>query len=953
MYNGYLYRLVVLFLALCLLIAYISIVDETSVKYNARRKILSVLPLDNLPSVVDNKTQSLNKFYSLVLQSIATWKTPVGYKVAKLCLQSGNDSYDLLTIKEKITVTLKKDVRLVVGLANDNSNIHSESTIHSRINDMNIWNVNTSTYVYVKSKNVFAISIVLLFVVVPMISVLRINNNLHEIFYRQFSDYSLLIASILLSLFNYRIIVNVIFWFIWAPILQCYVFKNYKEIIDDQQQTLRSQEHVNSINIELKDEIEGEENVTIEKKKMDYSILFLFVHIVLTFVVMGYSRDSGADTATKSIYKSVKCPFNVPSAPTYMLGELHRKNDTFSIDIEHKNMEAQINELYEISSTSALSPWVDSIVKSVNANKTTILVKGNKGAKYQIYKEQTIDDLKQVLFIFQGDTYFTVMEADFTQENCDYKNVDMLSFKLGWSIGLRIFTILDCFTLLACLILHRKTQKTKLRIGLIVSSLAVNIGLILVLVILIPMKLSSIHKATESEVISSVGPIFQFMTLRNWMTFFLFLNLIFLLGYISISVPRSYLTFNINMTAIKRPININIANLLIISYQGLILMLMAACIGTSTFGSNLPMYKNYFSALKYLLLMTFNKLYLDQKNIALWIYYRICIVVFYIIMLTAIIATFYFGSQTKDLPENKNFETFTDQDYNINVDIKATREELMYFKVFLKALESYREHNKGNPEHVDSIEKFMETFTQSQTGLHRLKFNTTQHVYLERLKRYLICIIFLRIKIHYSENKVEELETYSKTLHLNSERRKNYLMLLENKIESTMKELQRFKDSNEIIETIKKAKEVSQEEKSKNEEPRETKYNLEDLESFITNPNVSRQVDEIEQVNQEETPVGVHPKLQLNTSNSQDLAPPEVTLHEQIESSNVTEVNEVRHTIPAECTNQTEKSSEETGRESTENSGSSGHIRRKNSIKENKKRKNSKNMGIFKTSILK
>eukprot|EP00375_Theileria_parva_P000293 XP_762962.1 hypothetical protein [Theileria parva strain Muguga] len=230
--------------------------------------------------------------------------------------------------------------------------------------------------------------------------------------------------------------------------------------------------------------------------------------------------------------------------------------------------------------------------------------------------------------------------------------------------------------------------------------------------------------------------------------------------------------------------------------------------GHESFGYKYDEFRNELLSLRYNFIMMFNKFLIeprpDIRSLLYW-YHRVGIFVFYNVVLTGFLATFYFYSCSKRghlFSRNKNFFVFPKpSDFNFDVKIKATFEEILAFKVFLESFNSYKEHLKST-ENNDVSERFVETFSQKMHGLNKLTFNGDLYVYFERVKRYLLCIIFLRIKINSFTEKIKALELQKDKIKNRNDNKRTYLIMLKKKLFDTTEEVEKFKAKYKILQLI-------------------------------------------------------------------------------------------------------------------------------------------------------
>ncbi|BAM40786.1 integral membrane protein [Theileria orientalis strain Shintoku] len=937
----YTIKLFLTFIATCLFGAIFSLSNMTGSRYNARQSILAISSLNGSSQLLDNKTKPLSKFYKDLIQSVAEWKIPRGYKLTEAYFKTSSGNVDVLPIRKQdfVEVSLKGNLKFILSMVSEKKKIDCDSTTNMNLNSVNIWEVKNKIYVRIKDRKYFymalaisgilvatlltikrgkttificltlgvflaltigkqflkpehyyvlryidissSVSIMLILVSFYFIqsSVLSQYHEMHNMFAYQFRTYVVTMISVLLSVFNHNIVVNMINWFVWVPILQCYVFQNYEEILD------REQKKKGVINVlQMVDEFEPLKLDDAEsmqeysdfhaRRKKNLRPYFMFIHLMVFVVsLLVCFKNEKYFNATREVDEALSRPFEVDNMSVLDIEEFVRNKDDSSVKFKIVKTERKevIEDISLITSKTMLKAWVNSFTKKVNFKTSLILYKDleDKG-DYKLFNEKNIERLSELnmklLFIFGGDRIITTAEIAIGENKTSttLKNLSVITFGLKQNMNLGVLILLNCFVLIAALVLTGGKDKSKLRPSLIIALLAINVVFCVLFFFIIPKLLKEINDgikvlegATEGEDLRTfVKSVTKFVWVRKGVTVILFLCIVLLIVYITISMPKEYSSFNKNMTSVKREITSDWKNLRILGYQFTILILISSIVGHEAFGYKYEEFRNGLLSLRYNLIMMFNKFLIepkaDLKN-PLYLYHRFAIFVFYNVVLTGFLATFYFHSCTKrDLwfRKHKNFFVFPKSgDFNFDVNIKATFEELLAFKVFLKAFNAYKEHIKANEtEKEDACKQFLETFTQSKQGINKFTFNGDIYVYFERIKRYLLCIVFLRIKINCCNAKIKRLEEERERITRQNDNKRDYLIMLQKKLKETIAEVERFRSTNTILDLIDANKNAKDDKKVKEEKPalntmESKRYDLKELEAFLIDPNKKKKIE--------------------------------------------------------------------------------------------------------------
>ncbi|UKJ88577.2 integral membrane protein [Theileria orientalis] len=940
--SKYTIKLFLILIATCLFGSIFNMANMTGSRYNARQSILAISSLNESSQLLDNKTKPLSKFYKELIQSVAEWKIPRGYKLTEAYFKTSSDNIDVLPIRKQdfVEVSLKGNVQFILKVVCEMKEVDCDSATRMNLNSVNIWEAKNKIYVQIKDKIYFYISLVLSGVLVTVLlsikrgkamificiilgvflalttgkqflnpeyyyvlryidisssvivslllvcfyfmqsSVLSEYHEMHNMFSYQFRTYVVTMISVLLSFFNHNIVVNIINWFVWVPILQCYVFQNYEQILDRER---KKKSNVGMINVlQMVDEFEPLKLDDAEsiheysdfhtRRKKNLRPYFMFIHLVIFAVsLLVCFKNEKYFNATREVDEALSKPFEVENMSVLDIEEFLRNKEDSSVSFKIVKTERKevIDDISLITSKAMLEAWVNSFTKKVNFKTSLILYKdlGEKG-EYKLFNEKNIKELTELnmklLFIFGGDQIITTAEIGIGENKVSttLKNLSVITFGLKQNNFLGILILLNCLVLIPALVFTGGKDKSKLKLSLIIILFIINALFCFSFYFVIPGLLKGINdhiKVMEGtsegkDLTMFVKSVTNFVWVRKGVTVILFLCVVLLIVYITISMPKEYSTFNKNMTIVKREITSDWKNLRILGYQFTVLILISSILGHEAFGYKYEEFRNGLLSLRYNFIMMFNKFLIepkaDLKN-PLYLYHRFAIFVFYNVVLTGFLATFYFHSCTKrDLwfRKNKNFFVFPKSgDFNFDVNIKATFEELLAFKVFLKAFNAYKEHIKANGgEKEDACKQFIQTFTQSKHGINKFTFNGDVYVYFERIKRYLLCIVFLRIKINCCNAKIKRLEEERERITRQNDNKRDYLIMLQKKLKETIAEVERFRSTNKILDLIDANQDEMRDEKT--EKPalntmESKKYDLKELEAFLIDPNKKKRVE--------------------------------------------------------------------------------------------------------------
>ncbi|XP_955512.1 integral membrane protein, putative [Theileria annulata] len=889
-FNKYSIKIIIIIIALILLGVIFNLGNMTDVKYDARKSILTLLSHNSSYKLIENESKSLNKFYTELISDVSEWKIPRDYTLTEANIITSTDTFNLLELynNESIDIKLKGNVKFILKLLNNNLKTTAESIMNIKLNEVNIWEINNEINVNIEERKYFYISLILSGIFLIFLLLIRRSkiifliffflffflsiiasklffiqfdnislykkyigklssicilivlilyyfyqakelgkyNEMHLLFSYQFKTLITLI-SILLSIFNHNIIVNIINWFIWVPILQCYIFQNYQQIINKNFKEDIKLEEFDVLKIETESIQEYSDFHQRRKKNFRPYLMFIYLILFLISLIVCF-KNINYFNSTNEINNAMSNSFHV-DMNVFNIEDFNNQNSIITFKIIKNNKKVIIDDISLITTIEVLNKWIESFLKNVTFKNSLILFKDlETSSEYKLLNEDNTKDLSKIniklLFIFENIDQITTAEVSRygvrstgsstlikIGKKTTLKNLRIITFGLKQNKYLGILIFFNCIILLAALIFTGGKDKSKLKASIIIFLFIINFSfgvffffIIPKLLYIINLNINIMKGALEGEILNKfILSILKFIFIRKVVTVIIFICLVLTIVYIIISLPKEYSTFNENMTSIKRTINLDYKNLRILFYQFILLLIISSIIGHESFGYKYDEFKNELLSLRYNLIMIFNKFLIEPKpeiKSLLYIYHRVGIFVFYNVVFTSLIATFYFYSCTNRQLFNKHFFIFPKPtDFNFDVKIKATFDEILIFKVFLESFNAYKDYKSNND---DWCNKFVEIFNQKKYGINKLTFNGDLYVYFERIKRYILCIIFLRIKINSFTEKINDLEHEKELIKLKNENKKYYLILLKKKLFDTTNEIENFKSKYNILQLI-------------------------------------------------------------------------------------------------------------------------------------------------------
>ncbi|GIX61958.1 uncharacterized protein BcabD6B2_13930 [Babesia caballi] len=556
-----------------------------------------------------------------------------------------------------------------------------------------------------------------------------------------------------------------------------------------------------------------------------HSIILIGVNLVLTIIlIICYFKTVRNVDTIKAMSNVLNQPFRVTAKKHVLTGILstdrvklgaQTKSDIVSIGVQH------------VKSVKSLSIWFKRVVPLVSAIKQICLVANRYGdkAQYVHLDPGKIDGVMakfktlqlNVVLIFQtsdADIIYTKLEF-----GRDFNGAALIDNSSFYSISTKkdilslVFIVLQIFALMLHLYFDLKTAsvfgnrknilqadvKVKTRISLLIIMCAIDIIHFIgnsVLNFNIPDINDSAAKSRDFD--PMVALFERVPSIHKMGKFCIFVNTIFLICYVVTMMPRYCYSFTDNGEIVKQLIFTSANTMAVVLYQYFLLLVSWSIIGNRFFGGSVEHLRNFFTALRYNVIVGFNKFLVHPMSKYLDFYNDVTVMLFYNVGLTSILAIYYFSSlkKKKAVP----LETFDKHQDNFRADITVNMDDLVGFKVLVKSVEEHKKFMGTNVTEVDYCKQFFERFPQNTPlGFTRISPKRQVHSCLERIKKYLLCILLLRMRVRNLSLKIGDIDQRSQQRNPINEHKRIYLSMLKEKLHITVEEIERFKRSTEIL----------------------------------------------------------------------------------------------------------------------------------------------------------
>ncbi|KAK1936871.1 hypothetical protein X943_002370 [Babesia divergens] len=758
--NPYMSKSLIVTVAVVLYVLINSLSQRIGEQYETRNVLLQVTNHSRVSQVVDNRVDSLNEFYINLLDNFELYKLPFGYDVRSFHFATGSGTFDLLaTDKDKtLDVDLTGEVKLVLLVYNTERRVYGESSSYLTLNASNVWELSQDITTFIG-----------------------------------FSEYD----------------------------------QSKDNVAKEQSVELKSENTNSHIRDDALPALESCKKYTPLSAFKRYRCLLIALNFICTiFLIVFCFKGVRTLDPIKTIYNALNKPFK--GRVTRLLATEVPNVDRVTLRIQQQVKDVQMNVMH-VKSVEVLKLWIKETFPIINVITRICLKKGGADAgKYQLLDLSKIDATMHQLETIQLSLFliFQTSDADIVYNQLNFGRPDLGLSTLEESRFDLLNTKPEYFSILLgsiILIIHlvhtwfdiKETDIIKHRkiIGSVDITAQVRIFILLVKSILQLMfiicrtliscmcvpKIAQVMYEEGSDLHIIVSLLKMIHILRFTSDVCVFMNSVFIVLYIIMMLPRYYYSFTNKGVVFKRSIMANLNVLAVIVYQYCILLILWSLIGNQVFGTSIGNFRGFFAALRYNLILGFNKVLVARKNIYVDIYNGITTMIFYNIGLTSLLAVFYYYSCVNK-QKVVRLETFDKYRDNFKVDIRANLDDIVCFKVFIKSVEAHKAYMEMNDTEVDHCKLFFERFPQESTiGIASLNSKTHVYMYLERIKKYVLCIIFLRMKMQNLTTNIREIESRYSERNAINEGKLSYLLMLKQKLYLTVEEIKRFKRSTEIL----------------------------------------------------------------------------------------------------------------------------------------------------------
>ncbi|KAK2194488.1 uncharacterized protein BdWA1_003770 [Babesia duncani] len=686
---------------------------------------------------------------------------------------------------------------------------------------------------------------------------LKKHNQLHSMFLNVFLNVPNMLTSIALCIFNYNIVVHGILWLLWAPILQCIVLESFSKIIYKHNVKLDTLQFPN-INFWIFKSMSGPQtmpttagpdemqkdtnhqpiqdnvemirneaaNTTMRRYLQPWNILLMVIHVILVsiFLIIGFKKKRYEDIV-QNIYTRMSTPFTVTEEPCFKLRDFTINGKSqYGFEIAKEKTSVVYDTFGYINSSIALKAWIEANFSIPKVIRALAIISSNSNVS-QTAQLVTRENVKKLVttsnfdiwcfFLYQISSHeITIAKVNFGKTilqivhphiSIDFIDLNLDTVMIGFSITCFILTLFVCW-----INYKERVHLAKLCSCIVMTLLSISLCIDVaiaepILVYKLKRLLASIRESNPSpKTMKSFAKIsLMFMSCKRACDIISFLNIITMIFYVIACLPKYYNNLTSNGTLVRRPLKMNSNLLFPILYQYFILLIGVSLIGNKLFGIVIDPFKGIWYSVKYVVILNFNRMMLRQNSSVfdpIYIYNRLTVLVFYYIALTTFYAVCYYSS----LPKKTFKSTMVimdklDDDFKVN--IKASVDELVRFKVFVKALEEYRLMLASNPNlgQHDETKLFFSKFpSEYNTSLSILSPVNRIRLYSERVKRQILTIVFLRLKIDLYAFKQAELEKRLVEHASNVSTTLGYKKLLEQRLITTSNEALRFSRNREL-----------------------------------------------------------------------------------------------------------------------------------------------------------
>ncbi|CDR96234.1 hypothetical protein BBBOND_0301380 [Babesia bigemina] len=745
-----------------LILYWFALCSATRIKgqYETRNVLIQVANYNNISRVTENEVDSLRTFYKSILHSVELYKIPFGYKVEEFFLETKTaynaERIDLLSINDSNTIDLdpKVDVKLILILYNVERRVYG-------------------------GKNMFACE------------------NISDRIY-------------LLHL---------------APRVELVGAKSQCQDVFRENSEELSDEDTKELTKSAGDEIETVESTSTNHKitgfKWHFVIVTVFTIIVTVVVIIFRFKGVKNLDSIKAVHNTLNAPFKVPTDRLWITEIPASDIVRFRTHIQEQQVQTNVQH---VKSLGALSIWLQGVLRSIYTSKWLCLVAKRSGGPMQ-YMSLGLADIQDITSHFDTIELRVFLIFQNTDSEIIYSQLDFGQTDVGVSniVGSRVYPLCikpeiialfaSAFRFILLIIYILFDLKYDNVVGKIPRFFSANLNtkaaicslsLIFVLEVtnVVTIFLLTFKYMPDAGRILLEGREFNVMVsllvtasrLEVMSKIAIFLHAVVLVLCFVAFLPQYYFSFNKDGEVIRRPIVINLFAMSVVIYQYGILLVSWSIIGNQLFGHNVERLKNFFAGLRCNTILGFNRFPIYQYNKYHALYNDIAVMVFYNIGLTLIFAIYYYFSKVKRRKE-VTIGTLQKLHDNFNVDIVASMDDIVRFKMFVKVVEKHKHYMVENAE-IDHCKQFFERFEHH--SIMRLNRGMQFISCLERIKKYALCAVFLRMKVRNMSLLIRNVQRRYREQNPHKQNKRGYLSLLKEKLQLTVEEIDEFRRSAEI-----------------------------------------------------------------------------------------------------------------------------------------------------------
>ncbi|ORM40782.1 uncharacterized protein BXIN_2235 [Babesia sp. Xinjiang] len=659
--------------------------------------------------------------------------------------------------------------------------------------------------------------------------VLSKHHILHTVFCELFKSGAVRLSILFVPFVQY-IGVHVSYWFIWVPIVRCSVLSAVGSLI--QRETLKNTGNIHfgpSGHMEKRVVSISDRELVAKTTLPTRGAVLVILNVVLTILLVVFSFKSVRGTnCTESLQNALNGTYAIEVDRVVFGTSPSEGLKTLSAEMQRKVVHVGIQQARSIKHASE---WVKEVLFKIDMPKKmgflTRAVGDNNTYVTQIDPRNVNEVMDAVdtpniecVFIFQtSDDDVMYLQVDFEGNSVGLTNIEQsrlyhmdtktnfIPMSLGGSLFLvlllHIYFEMRTNSLLGGWnIFCQGKSKTKARVYILVAICILVLTYTLTCLLMtfkykpeVTRQLSDPQFGVLLHLLRSI-PIIDNLSKST-----IFAIAVFLVLYVVMMLPQRYYLFTNNGEVIRRSVSTNLRHLSVLLYQISLSLISWSVVGNRICDNSVDDFNGFFETLRYNFILALNKVLARYASKYLNVYNDITTMWFYNLGLTSLLAVSYYYAQSKKqkfIPT----DTFAKYKDNFEIDIVAHMDDIVGFKIFLKSLEEYKQYMHNSAKEVDYCLNFFSRFPRKvPEGVIRMHPKIQVHNYLDRIKKYMLCVMFLRMKVRNLLLKIETLEKQSMQRKPCNESRRRYINALKQKLQLTVAAIEGFKRTTEILKT--------------------------------------------------------------------------------------------------------------------------------------------------------